>query len=327
MNFNELLKQKANQLILDNKNDILKDNEKLMTKIRNNYDNYISILTDISFEDYYDKTIENIKNNNLDTLILYMKKITRQNIYEPIQISIMEKYLNIPFKRYNKESFKNTKSFDGINEDRKIILQCKYIKQPGGSQDNQFNDLIKFNIKQNNYENYLVISGEYGIKLMKEYIKNNKIHKHTHIILMDDDIKQINKGDIKQIDKNDIKKYNKYYSTNKELIHNINISPYLNNETLIIEPFYGDGDLLNMFEIDNKIIINDITEINPAMINDKLNIIKILNKDSLKKCLWKKYENDIFIITNPPYKAKNKLSKELKERYAKLLTNNINKQY
>ena len=127
--------------------------------------------------------------------------------------------------------------------------------------------------------------------------------------------------------KSDIKKYNKYYSTNKELIHNINIYPYLDNETLIIEPFYGDGDLLNMFEIDNKIIINDITEINPAMINDKLNIIKILNKDSLKKCLWKKYENDIFIITNPPYKAKNKLSKELKERYAKLLTNNINKQY
>ena len=127
--------------------------------------------------------------------------------------------------------------------------------------------------------------------------------------------------------KSDIKKYNKYYSTNKELIHNINISPYLDNETLIIEPFYGDGDLLNMFEIDNEIIINDITEINTATIKDKLNIVKILNKDSLKKCLWKKYENDIFIITNPPYKAKNKLSKELKENYAKLLTNNINDLY
>ncbi len=138
----------------------------------------------------------------------------------------------------------------------------------------------------------------------------------------------------------EIKQYNKFYSINKVLIYDVNINKYINEETFIIEPFYGDGDLLNLFinnEEDNKkistydkLLINDITNIKLSKDNkyDKNKLI-IKNKDSLLHCLWKHNNNkkNVFIITNPPYTSKNKINKENKERYNKVLTNGINDLY
>ena len=159
-------------IIGENIKNILKD-KRLKEKIKNNYQDYVIFMKETTYEDYEKDTLNNIRNGDINTILLYMKKPSRMNIFEPIQIEIMEKILHTKFKRHNVESFKNTKTFDGISEDGKVILQCKYIKQSGGAQDNQFNDLIKFNTKQDKYENYLIISGTYGIQLMRKYLNNN----------------------------------------------------------------------------------------------------------------------------------------------------------
>lgn len=128
-------------------------------------------------------------------------------------------------------------------------------------------------------------------------------------------------------DKNIIKRYNKYYSTNSELIYDIDLSAYITKETNLYEPYYGDGSLLSMTLSDNvnyeTLTINDITKISILEERDNL---KVLNKDALNCCLWEETKNN-FIITNPPYTSKNKLTKELKEKYKHFLVNGVDDLY
>lgn len=157
---------------------------------------------------------------------------------------------------------------------------------------------------------------------MKYYLQHNIIYPHTHIVIMDNDINVIdNNEDI-------IKKYNKFYSTNEELIYNININNYINSNTNIYEPFYGNGDLLKMLISTNNdyktLTINDITDIDDKQIGYKN--VNILNTDSLLSCLWANTEHN-FIITNPPYTSKNKLSSEIKNKYKKLFVNGVDDLY
>ena len=63
------------------------------------------------------------------------------------------------------------------------------------------------------------------------------------------DIDNENKNIINHM--SDIKLYNKYYSTNLQLIENINLFDILksfNKQLTVIEPFAGDCDLLNIFK-------------------------------------------------------------------------------
>ena len=315
-----MLSQRIKHLIDDNRREIL-SNKHLHRKIENIYNEYVCYLMDIDFETYKSNTLKSIENNDINSIILYMKKPCRQNVYEPIQIELMEKILNKKFKRYNDETFENTKSFDGISEDNTTIIQCKYIRQSGGSQDNQFNDLIRFNVKQDKYENYLVISGEYGIQLMEKYIKENVLYEHTHVVFMGDNIRIVDNN------KDVMKLYNKFYSINDELIHDIQLNKYIDTDTIIYEPYYGDGSLLEKLLPDEKtyksLIINDITEITKL---PKTQTVCIMNTDSLMTSLWKPNEN-VFIITNPPYTSKNKLDKETKNKYNTLLTPGIDDLY
>jgi len=104
------------------------------------------------------------------------------------------------------------------------------------------------------------------------------------------DKKQETKKETKQTNK---KKYGQFYTTNyKYILKNFKIPSNINN---IIEPFAGNGDLLNFLNIkeNNNVECYDIEP-------KKDNIIK---KDTL---LNPPDYNNKFLITNPPYLARNK---------------------
>ena len=192
MNFNKLLEERTRSILLENVKRNLKGvYEKIQT------------FSKMSFSDFKSYVERRIAENDPLAIYTFMKNPSIQNIYEPLQ-------LGIEIKRHNKDTFKDakTKSFDGISEDGTMIFQCKYIKEAGGAQDNQFNDLILFNREHEYSANYLVISGEYGISKMKEYLKTNKLSKNTLVAILDDDVKIIK--EMKNLIKQDISPMMKY---------------------------------------------------------------------------------------------------------------------
>lgn len=338
-NFNLILSLVQQKIFQNNKNNILCDIDSLDKKISNNYDKIKILYPNLSIEKYKQYVYNEIQKDNYDTILLYTKSITRQNIYEPIQLSILEKYFNTTIYTHNKEKFNNTKTFDGISEDHRLIFQCKYINENGGNQDNQFNDLMSFNIEQTKYINYLVISGNYGITKIKKWLINNNLKNNTKIIILDDKITIIDNENKNMINyMSDIKLYNKYYSTNLQLIENINLFDILksfNKQLTVIEPFAGDCDLLNIFknelckskEIIKSINVYDITKINYSYLTT-INPNTLINEnyDTLINNIF--FDNDqYFIITNPPYTAKNKLNQSTKMKYKSLLTTDIQDLY
>ena len=106
-----------------------------------------------------------------------------------------------------------------------------------------------------------------------------------------------------------------HYSISKELIDDLNIKIFKDKE--IIEPFVGDGDLLKLLNLNYK-------NIKTYDIIYKNNIPNFTQMDTLLNNVLK---SDKYVITNPPYLAKNKMSKELKERYKHLINNEINDLY
>ena len=92
---------------------------------------------------------------------------------------------------------------------------------------------------------------------------------------------------------NDKKKYGRYYTTNYTyILKGMNIPDDIN---IIIEPFVGDGDLLNFISDKNKYNIERY-DINP-------NIDNAILRDTL---LNPPDYNNKFILTNPPFLASNK---------------------
>lgn len=313
MNFNLILEKRMSELIKQNCENLLID-KSLITKIKNKY-KHVQLISNITEDEYIKYTINNIRENDINTLLLFMKQPSRQNIYEQIQLELMEKYLDIKITRFNKDKFDDTKTFDGINEDEKFIFQCKYINESGGSQDNQFNDLIKFNQKHEYNKNYLIISGVYGIKCMYKYLQEHRLEDNNIVIIMDDKITEIDNS------YQDIHYFQKFYSNNESLITTEmknEIYKHVNETTTIIEPFYGNGELIKQFKLDDyKYKYYDIVE--PKNIPDNFEI-----KDTL---LNNVLINDSFVITNPPYLAKNKMNNEMKEKYKCKLNSNINDLY
>lgn len=94
-----------------------------------------------------------------------------------------------------------------------------------------------------------------------------------------------------------------FYTTNyKYILNNLSIPKNITN---IIEPFAGNGDLLNFIKNKNKYKI-ELYDIDPKQEN-------IIKRDTLTDP--PSYE-DKFVLTNPPYLARNKnKNKELYEKY------------
>jgi len=108
-----------------------------------------------------------------------------------------------------------------------------------------------------------------------------------------------------------------HYSISAELIDDIPIEIFNNKN--IIEPFVGDGDLLKLLNL-NSSNLKTYDIINKSQNN-------FSNFTQMDTLLNNVLESDKYVITNPPYLAKNKLSKELKERYSHLMNNEINDLY
>jgi hypothetical protein len=105
------------------------------------------------------------------------------------------------------------------------------------------------------------------------------------------------------------KKLGQFYTTNYNYIfQNLNIDE---NTTTIIEPFAGKGDLLKFFNKNEY--ITEAYDIDPK-------IESIIKRDTL---LNKPIYKNKFVITNPPYLARNKSNN--KELYDKFNTNDLYK--
>lgn len=141
---------------------------------------------------------------------------------------------------------------------------------------------------------------------------NKKLIKNKNIISINN--KKMNKeiinneNDIKKVSKTNKQKLGQFFTTNyKYILSNLSIP---NNITKIIEPFCGNGDLLNFFD-KNKYKL-ECYDIEPKH-------KYIIKKDTIKTP--PNYSN-AFIITNPPYLSRNK--SENKEMFDK---NNVNDLY
>lgn len=103
---------------------------------------------------------------------------------------------------------------------------------------------------------------------------------------------------------------NKFYSNNNELLNNINLEKYNNKQ--IVEPFYGNGDLVKNILSKNieKYDIKPDTE--PREVRASSETADIILQNTL---LNPPDYNNKYVITNPPYTAKNKLSQQIKDLY------------
>jgi hypothetical protein len=157
--------------------------EQYLKKYKIYYNNYSFLVKKYkTFEDFKDYVFNNINDPLIQSI--FIKKNIRQSIHEIIQIFLMENKLNMKFETNIKDKLSKTKSFDGKNIENKIYLCCKFIKDYGGNQDNQINDLLLFNeySEETDYLIYLVVSGDYGINKIKKL--NPKLNKNVKIIYL-----------------------------------------------------------------------------------------------------------------------------------------------
>lgn len=189
LNFNQRLQDTIVNRMSDNICKLNIHSKKLYNKIVSRYNRIVRYISELTLDEYIAYVHEMIANNDINTISIFMKNVTRQNIYENIQISILEQYFECEFDRHSGIHLDGTKSFDGVNEEYGIIVNCKYINEAGGSQDNQFNDLINFNQTIDGYTNYLVISGNYGITRMRDYIDSNEMY--ASVIILSDSVEII----------------------------------------------------------------------------------------------------------------------------------------
>lgn len=184
--FNQIYKYLNDVLSQININHFLNyyDNENYIIKYKNYYENNIFLAqTYKTFEEFKAYIFKHIEDPIIQSI--FIKKVSRQSIHEIIQIFLIEQQLKIRFKTHIKDKLNKTKTFDGVNHKNKIYLCCKYIKDCGGSQDNQINDLLMFNkySYETDYLIYLIVFGDYGINKLKSI--NPKLNKNVKIIYLE----------------------------------------------------------------------------------------------------------------------------------------------
>lgn len=195
----------VNENILNFKKDLLKT--KLPTDIHKKLKNYIRrFFLNISVNTLKNKLMDDMKNNSF-LYFSFIKNPVKQNCCENVQKSYLHRY-NILVEKPKKEirlyngdfivgrkvpKLNATKSVDfeyKING-KIMYINAKYIKQNGGSQDNQCRELIKFNdeaqliLDNDKYKNkYIFICLVEGAYFTQTKIKNMKkcIRRHGDFI-------------------------------------------------------------------------------------------------------------------------------------------------
>jgi hypothetical protein len=112
------------------------------------------------------------------------------------------------------------------------------------------------------------------------------------------------KKEVIEVKKSIKKEMGQFYTTNqKYILQNMNIPEYVN---IIIEPFAGNGDLINT--LDKKYIL-ECYDLDPKNTENIVSdTFKILQRDTINN---PPSYHDKFIITNPPYLARNKSSNKV----------------
>ena len=109
----------------------------------------------------------------------------------------------------------------------------------------------------------------------------------------------------------DKKSLGAFYTTKAKEVLDVVFNSFVEyyDNGLIIEPCCGNGDLINFLN-ENKLFNTKQYDINNISYKD------LIVQDTITEPIDL---NNNWIITNPPYLAKNKMSKELKEKYNKYL--------
>ena len=223
-----------------------------------------------------------------------------------------------PFPMKSDDGFEWTENFDGKQVIKNNILyyNLKMICDKGGSQTRSLREIYHFifcqlefllkNIETQNIYFINILDGDtcnesfvkYNYLLKKERYKN--VSKKVFIgdlfqfnIWFKTNLKNDKMEEEKKEEPNNKKKLGQFYTTNYDyILTGFKIPENVNS---IIEPFAGQGDLINFITNKEKYIIESY-DIEPKK-------DWIVQRDTL---LSPPIYTDKFVFTNPPYLAKNK---------------------
>lgn len=229
-----------------------------------------------------------------------------------INISKTQERLNIhTFEIQEKNNFlsKNdgfdwTENFDGkfILNNKIFYFNFKFVCENGGAQVRSLREVYYFiiyqfkflqKIKKNNIFFINILDGKFCHDNVNKFQKLQKEYCNSNVFIGDSN--EFVKSNFLQQHLNYKKENGQFFTTNSDyILQNLKLP----DNMTIIEPFAGNGDLINYVEknIKNPIIFAYDKEIT----NNNYNIIK---KDTLLEPL--NYDN-CYIVTNPPYLARNK---------------------
>lgn len=318
MSFQEFLENELKQATENSYEKLRQDIEAKDINLIKKIQNYISrFYLNASVDEICDK----IKNDYFFAMF-FLKDPKKKNFYEIKQLEFLKRtipdikklsniiYIENTGKLTNRKTENTTKSIDFISEKEKTLYVAKHINENGGSQDNQFHDMIQFAkywkpeeeiknpehcLESETYEYKLEL---YNFKLCLVYSGN--YFQQSKIIKILDSLKVAKMN----LNENVKKSLGQFYTTKWQTILQ-NLEPKLPENTRIIEPFVGTGELLSFCESLNP------QEILKYDIDSK--IPDTIQQDTLKNP--PNYENAV-VITNPPYLARNKAkSKDLYDKY------------
>ena len=249
--------------------------------------------------------------------------------------------------RIKSVDFRITICIDDIKHS--VFMLHKYTDKKGGSQDHQFNEAKLFieyaknikNIKHKEHRHFLAITdGKYYDELFEN--RNDEtlnLNSRTHHVRIEEVMyyisliinKETNLEIQEILDTNEYQhKLGQYYSSNTDLLKSYKSDLQKNNK-IVYDPYVGEGHLidymLSIFTKDiarEKILNGEIygTDIDESNIKYCINYFS--KKYEIKKKKLQKYffvndsllnvpkvlkNKDLYILTNPPYLARNSCSK------------------
>ena len=230
---------------------------------------------------------DNISEINRDYYFIVLNKNNNEIIFNSIK--------QLPNLTWNSSNLPFQINW-GKNKIRKLKTTSEFMKY--------YINLVKNNYKPTWKETFI------------NKILNENENKYDEINENENKYDEINKNENKYDEINENENTNlestKHFSTSSLLIDSIDLSIF-NNEK-VIEPFVGDGDLLKLCKIKNYECYDICIPKNKNLKNFKI-------KDTLLNNVFVN-NSDSYVITNPPYLAKNKMNDELKDKYKNLINDN-----
>ena len=315
--YSEYLEEYRKKLIETNNRNVIKDAENkdhnLIQKIKNFRNN--KLLCEERDNLSVDLILQKIKDDVFYRSI-FRKEPSRQSIHEKTQYDYIKKYLygdvvKLKDNTYiTKTTIQNniirssdsSKTFDVYIPSKKCYGILKYIELNGGAQDNQYKDVVIF---LENIISYLNNNSEqifsFSFFLDGKFFTEEKFEKlnmliplHLNNKIYITSCQKINIKDIKQ-------NYSQFYTKKCSYIFDtldIDIKNILkkNEKINIIEPFSGEEDIVDW--IKQKFNNCNILEYDIFPKNKY-----IIQQDTL--LVPPDYSNS-FVVTNPPFKARNK---------------------